>query len=156
MTHQLSQAPAFVRLSNPLASALLRVGMPMGPNTLVTIRGRTTGQARSMPLAVMEMDGRRWIIGAYGDVNWTRNLRTAGEAEIQVDGRNVRVRATELGPAAAQRFFTETLPGYVGRFSLAGRAFAKVFFRLAAPDIVRDPRGAAAAHPVFELQSAET
>ncbi len=155
MTHQLSQAPAFVRLSNPLANALLRVGMPMGPNTLVTIRGRTTGQPRSMPLSVMEMDGRRWIIGAYGDVNWTRNLRAAGEAEIQVGGRNVRVRATELGPAAAQRFFTGTLPGYVGRFSLAGRVFAKVFFRLAAPDIISDPRGAATAHPVFELQSAE-
>ncbi len=155
MTHQLSQAPAFVRLSNPLANALLRVGMPMGPNTLVTIRGRTTGQARSMPLAVMEMDGRRWIIGAYGDVNWTRNLRAAGEAEIQVRGQMVHVRASELGPADALRFFAETLPGYVRRLPLAGRIFAKVFFRLVAPDIVSDPRNAAATHPVFELQSVE-
>ncbi len=151
MTHQLSQAPAFVRLSNPLANALLRVGMPMGPNTLVTIRGRTTGEPRSMPLAVMETGGRRWIIGAYGDVNWTRNLRAAGEAEIQVRGQTLHVRATELGPAAAERFFAETLPGYVRRFPLAGRIFAKVFFRLAAPDIVRDPYGAATVHPVFEL-----
>ncbi len=155
MTHQLSQAPAFVRFSNPLANALLRVGMPMGPNTLVTIRGRTTGQPRSMPLAVTEMDGRRWIIGAYGDVQWTRNLRAAGEADIRVDGQMVHVRATELGPGEAEQFFSETLPGYVRRFPLAGRIFAKVFFRLAAPDIVADPRGAAARHPVFELQSAE-
>lgn len=152
MTNPLSQAPALVRLSNPLANALLRIGMPMGPNTLVTIRGRTTGQPRSMPLAVMEADGARWIIGAYGDVNWTRNLRAAGEAEVQVRGRTVRVTATELRGEAAERFFGETLPAYIGRFSAAGRLFARVFFRLVAPDITRDPRGAAAAHPVFELR----
>ncbi len=152
MTNPLSQAPALVRLSNPLTNALLRVGLPMGPNTLVTIRGRTTGQPRSMPLAVMEADGSRWIIGAYGDVNWTRNLRAAGKAEVQVDGRTVHVTATELRGEAAERFFCETLPRYIARFSAAGRLFARVFFRLVAPDITRDPGQAAVAHPVFELR----
>jgi deazaflavin-dependent oxidoreductase (nitroreductase family) len=149
---QLSQAPVLIRLSNPLANALLKVGMPMGPNALVTIRGRTSGRPISMPLAVMEIDGRRWIIGAYGEVNWTRNLRAAGEAEIQVQGRPVRVTATELRGEAADRFFLETLPSYIRRFPAAGRLFARVFFRLVAPEITTDPRRAAATHPVFELQ----
>ena len=150
----MAQAPSLIRLSNPLANRLLRLGMPMGPNTLVTIRGRKTGRPVSMPLAVMEMDGRRWIIGAYGDVQWTRNLRAAGEADVRHDGRTVHVRAIELDPGVAERFFAETLPAYVGRFSLAGRVFARVFFRILAPDIVRDPREAAIAHPVFELREA--
>ena len=150
----MAQAPSLIRLSNPLANRLLRLGMPMGPNTLVTIRGRKTGRPVSMPLAVMEMDGRRWIIGAYGDVQWTRNLRAAGEADVRLDDRTVHVRATELDWAAAERFFAETLPDYVGRFSLAGRVFARAFFRILAPDIVRDPREAAIAHPVFELREA--
>lgn len=153
MTHELTQAPALIRLSNPLANALLRGGMPMGPNTLVTIRGRTSGLPRSMPLAVMEADGRRWIIGAYGDVNWTRNLRAAGEADIQVHGESLHVTATELAGEAAERFFNETLPAYIRRFPAAGRLFARLFFRLVAPDITRDPVGAAARHPVFELQT---
>jgi deazaflavin-dependent oxidoreductase (nitroreductase family) len=156
MAHQISQAPALIRLSNPLANALLRLGLPMGPNTLVTIRGRTSGLPRSMPLAIMEMDGRRWIIGAYGDVNWTRNLRSAGEAEIEVHGRTVHLTAAELHGEAAERFFGETLPAYVRRFPAAGRLFARVFFRLVAPEITRDPRRAAATHPVFELQSPST
>ena len=148
----MSHAPAFVRLSNPLTNALLRVGLPMGPNTLVTIRGRTSGLPRSMPLAVMELDGRRWIIGAYGDVNWTRNLRAAGEAEIQVRGRTVHVTAIELQGEAAERFYGETVPAYLRRFSAAGRLFARLFFRIVAPDITSDPLGAAASHPVFELR----
>jgi deazaflavin-dependent oxidoreductase (nitroreductase family) len=151
MTHQLPQAPAVVRLSNRVANALLRIGIPMGPNTLVTIRGRTSGLPRSMPLAVMEMDGRRWIIGAYGDVQWTRNLRATKEADIEVGGTTVHVTATELEGAAADHFFVETLPAYVRRFSAAGQLFARVFFAIVAPDIARDPARAAATHPVFEL-----
>lgn len=154
MTHQLARVPTLIRRSNPLANALLKLGLPMGPNTLVTIRGRRSGRSRSMPLAVMAADGRRWIIGAYGDVNWTRNLRAAGEADIQVDGRSVHVTATELEGAAAVGFFQETLPAYLKRFPAPGRLFAKVFFRIVAPDITRDPRAAAVAHPVFELREA--
>lgn len=154
MTHQLATAPALIRLSNPLANALLRHGLPMGPNTLVTIRGRTTGIPRSMPLAIMEMDGRRWIIGAYGEVNWTRNLRAAGAAEIQVHGETLPVTATELDQEAAVRFFAETLPAYIRRFPAAGRLFAKVFFRIVGPEITRDPVAAAARHPIFELRPA--
>lgn len=147
----MAQAPTLIRLSNPLANRLLRLGMPMGPNSLVTIRGRSSGLPRSMPIAVMEMDGRRWVIGAYGDVQWTRNLRAAGEADIKLDGRTVHVRATELDPPAAERFFGETLPTYIRRFPAAGRLFARVFFRLVSPDITRDSHKAAATHPVFEL-----
>jgi deazaflavin-dependent oxidoreductase (nitroreductase family) len=154
MTHQLTRVPALIRLSNPLANALLRVGMPMGPNSLVTIRGRTSGRPISMPIAVMEMDDRRWVIGAYGDVQWTRNLRAAGEADVEVHGRTVHVAATELQGDEAEQFFGETLPTYVRRFPPAGRLFARVFFRIIDREITTDPRRAAAKHPVFELREA--
>ncbi|TAL05614.1 MAG: deazaflavin-dependent nitroreductase, partial [Chloroflexota bacterium] len=39
----MTQAPAFVRASNPLTRRMLRLGMPMGPNVLLTVRGRTSG-----------------------------------------------------------------------------------------------------------------
>jgi hypothetical protein len=38
---------------------------------------------RDLEDGVVEIDNRRWVIGSYGDVNWTRNLRKAGEATIQ-------------------------------------------------------------------------
>jgi deazaflavin-dependent oxidoreductase (nitroreductase family) len=152
--HQMTTAPAIVRASNPLTRRLLRLGLPMGPNVLMTVRGRTSGVARTAPVAIPEIDGRRYVIGAYGEVQWVRNLRAAGEADIDVHGRTEHVRAIELDRAAATDFFAGTLPGYVARLPLFGRLFAGVLFRLAAPEVLQDPERAAASRPVFELLAA--
>src|SRR5919107_4399524 len=109
------RAPWLVRASNPLTNRLMRLGMPMGPNVPLTVRGRTSGLPRTAPVAVVEFDGHRYVIGAYGDVQWVRNLRAAGEASIKVGGRDVAVNAVELDPAASQAFYAETLPAFIGR-----------------------------------------
>lgn len=145
------KAPWFVRGPDPLVRRLLGVGLPMGPNTLMTVRGRTSGLARTVPVAISQIDGRRYVIGAYGDVHWVRNLRAAGEAIVRRDGRDVRVTARELDPAAARAFFTDTIPGYIERFPWLGRAFLRGLFRLVAGDLLTDPERAAATRPVFEL-----
>ena len=150
-----ARAPGFVRVPDGLVQWLLRHGAPLGPNGLLTIRGRTTGQLRTAPIAITEVDGRRYVIGAYGDVNWTRNLRAAGEADVQLHGRSEHVRATELDPAAAEEFFGVTLRAYVARFPWLGRAFARVLFGIVGPEVLDDPKKAAATRPVFELTSAE-
>jgi deazaflavin-dependent oxidoreductase (nitroreductase family) len=150
----MNRAPRLIRLSNPLSRALLRLGMPMGPNTLLTVRGRTSGEPRSAAVAIMEMGGKRWIIGAYGAVQWVQNLRAAGEADVQLHGKPVHVRATELDRAAATKFFRETMPAYVAQFPRIGRAFAKVLFGSVAPEILSDPERAAETRPVFELHAA--
>jgi len=146
-----ARAPWFVRGPNPLVRWLLRLGLPMGPNTLMTVRGRTSGLPRTVPVAVSEIDGRRYVIGAYGDVHWVRNLRAAGAATVHLDGEDVRVHAIELDPAAARTFFAETIPGYIGRFPVLGRWFLRALFRLVAGDLLTDPDTAARTRPVFEL-----
>jgi deazaflavin-dependent oxidoreductase (nitroreductase family) len=150
------RSPWLVRASNPLTRRLLGVGVPMGPNGLLTVRGRTSGLPRTAPVAIAEIDGRRYVVGAYGNVHWVRNLRAAGEATVRVRGHNIRITATELNAAAARTFFAATLPGYVARLPRLGRAFVGILFRLAAPEILRDPAQAAAARPVFELHLADT
>jgi deazaflavin-dependent oxidoreductase (nitroreductase family) len=150
MTH----APALIRASNPLTTWLLRHGLPMGPNVVMTIRGRTSGVPRSAPVAIAEIEGCRYVIGAYGEVNWVRNLRAAGEADVRIRGRTEHVRAHELDQAAATTFFGETLPTYIRRFPWFGRAFARVLFGIAAPEVFDDPERAAATRPVFELERA--
>lgn len=52
-------------------------------------------------------------------------------------------------------FFGTTLPGYVARLPWFGRAFARVLFVVAAPEVVRDPMRAAATRPVFELRGSD-
>jgi deazaflavin-dependent oxidoreductase (nitroreductase family) len=123
----------------------------MGPNGLLTVRGRTSGQPRMAPVAMVEFDGRRYVIGAYGDVQWTRNLRAAGEADFRLHGRTDHVTALELDRAAATAFFRDTLPAFIARLPWFGRLFARVLFRIVGSELITDPDRAAATRPVFEL-----
>jgi deazaflavin-dependent oxidoreductase (nitroreductase family) len=139
--------PWIVRLVDPFVRRLLGAGFWMGPNTLLTVRGRKTGQPRSAGVAIVEIGGRRWITAAYGEVQWVRNLRAAGEGEIRVGGRSERMRAKELTPGEAAAFYRDTLKAYYKRLPLPGKWAASLF----AGDALRDPDAAALTHPVFEL-----
>ena len=150
----MTQAPALIRKSNPLTSRLLRAGMPMGPNLLLTVRGRTSGEPRTAPVAVVEVGGRRWVIGAYGDVQWTRNLRAAGEGDIEAHGGREHVTARELTREEGVAFFRDVLQPYVADLPLIGRLFGRLFFRFVGSEVLTDPERAAATRPVFELRSA--
>src|SRR2546421_7129475 len=79
--------PFLVPILNPVAHRLLRVGLPMGPNALLTVRGRKTGQPHTTPVALVEVNGRRWVQSPFGEVNWVRNLRAARGATITINCR---------------------------------------------------------------------
>jgi deazaflavin-dependent oxidoreductase (nitroreductase family) len=150
-----ASAPALVRRSNPLVRALLRRGVPMGPNTLLTVRGRRTGQPRTAPVAVAEIDDRRFVIGVYGEVHWVRNLRAAGEADVVAGGRTEHVMAVELDRAAATAFYRESVGSYVAQLPRFWRLVVPALMRLIdAGDVLSEPERAAAARPVFELYPA--
>ena len=145
-----ARAPRFVPVFNPVAARLLRLGRLMGPNALLTVRGRKSGEPRTTPVAVVEIKGRRWIVGTFGDVNWVRNLRAAGEGVITVGRRRESVRAVELTPEESASFFAGVLAPYASDGALK----RLVLRMLGASDIISDPRGAAAKRPVFELETA--
>jgi deazaflavin-dependent oxidoreductase (nitroreductase family) len=122
----------------------------MGPNTLLTVRGRKSGQARSAGVALVEIGGRRWVISAYGETQWVRNLRAAGEGEVLVRGRHEPVQAVELTQDEAVAFFRDVLQPYARSLPWLLRPVAWLFTR----DIFADPAGTAARRPVFELLKA--
>jgi deazaflavin-dependent oxidoreductase (nitroreductase family) len=138
--------PWYVPLFNPIAQFLLAAGVPMGPNVLVTIRGRKSGLPRTTPLTVVEMGGRRWLMAPYGEVNWVRNLRAAGCATITVGRRKEEVTAIELEPAQAVPFFRDVLGPRVRRTKVGSWIVLNI-------DKVNidNPAEAAQGRPVFEL-----
>jgi deazaflavin-dependent oxidoreductase (nitroreductase family) len=144
----MSRAPALVRLMDPLVRRLLRIGFPMGPNTLLTVRGRKSGQPRSAGVALVEIGGRRWVISAYGETHWVRNLRAAGQGELLVRGRQEPVEAAELTQDEAVAFFRDVVQPYVRRLPWPLRPVGWLFTR----DIFADPAGTATKRPVFELR----
>ena len=140
------RAPRYLTALGPLAKPLLAAGVPMGFNGLITIRGRKTGLPRTTPVAIIEASGRRWVWCPWGDVQWVRNLRAAGEATITVRGRKEVVHATELDRAQRVAFFRDTLAP-VAR----GIPFGFTFIRLADGVDLNRPVDAAEGRRVFEL-----
>ena len=151
MTH----APAVVRLPGPIVRRLLGAGFPMGPNIVLTVPGRTSGQPRSAPVAMVGVGGRRWIVGTFGhDLHWVKNLRAAGEADISFGGRTEHVDVIELSRDEAEHFFRDTLAACIRELHLQWRFFTRIFLRIAAPVTLNDPAAAAITKPVFELRRA--
>jgi len=146
MTQQL-QPPRGISVFNALAKPLLAAGIPMGFNGLLTVPGRKTGQPRTTPVAIIEVDGRRWIWCPWGERHWVRNLRAAGRATIEVRRQTVQVTARELDPAERLVFFRDVLRP-LARSMRGGMWFIRTFDGVD----LDDPAAAAANRPVFELR----
>lgn len=145
-TSSTPSAPWWVRVFNPLARFLLRAGVPLGPNGLITIRGRTSGLPRTNPIAIVEFSGRRWVWAPWGEVHWVRNLRAAGRATITKHGRTEEVRAVELDGEERVRFFRDDLGGLARSIP-----FGLWFIRTVDGVDLNDPEAAAVGRRVFEL-----
>jgi deazaflavin-dependent oxidoreductase (nitroreductase family) len=149
-TSRTAGAPLWVTIFTPLAKFLMKAGIPLGPNGLVTIRGRKSGVPRTNPVAVIEYSGRRWIWAPWGEVNWVRNLRAAGEATISKHGKTDQVSASELTAEERIGFFRDDLGGLARSIPFGVR-----FIRAVDGVDLNEPEGAAVGRPVFELHPQE-
>ena len=148
-TSPADHAPRHVSLFNPLTRFLLRSGVPLGFNGLLTIRGRTSGQPRETPIAIIEHDGRRWVWSPWGDTNWVRNLRAAGRATVTVRKAAAEMTATELGATERVAFFRDVLAPVARTIP-----FGFAFIRIVDGVDLNDPVRAAEGRRVFELRPA--
>jgi deazaflavin-dependent oxidoreductase (nitroreductase family) len=142
------QAPLFVRLGNVLTTTLLRagfklVGLGNYPMYLLTVRGRTSGQPRTVSIAIIERNGKRYLGAPFGVVAWVRNLRAAGEATLTRGRRSETVNAIELPPREAALVLQEEIKG--------GNPFAR-YFGVTAESSLEDFERATISHPLFLLE----
>jgi deazaflavin-dependent oxidoreductase (nitroreductase family) len=144
-------APRWVTMFTPIAKRLLGAGLPLGPNALITVRGRKSGEPRTTPLAIIDVHGRRWIWSPWGNVQWVRNLRAAGRATVSVRGRAEEVTATELDPTQRLGFFRDVLAPLARSIP-----FGVTFIRVVDSVDVNDPAAAADGRAVFELRPASS
>lgn len=145
------RVPSIVRLLNPVIRRLLGVGLPFGPNVLLTVRGRSSGRAHTFPVAIIELDGRRYVQSPFGEVNWVRNLRVAGEAILHRGDEQETVDAVEVAPEDGGPILRDAFARYLESRLLAP-AMARFFGvrRNSAPEEFVE---VARAHPMFELCS---
>jgi deazaflavin-dependent oxidoreductase (nitroreductase family) len=113
------------------------------PMYLFTVRGRTSGQARTVALAMIERNGKRYVGSVYGIVDWVRNLRAAGEATLTRGRRAETVTARELPPGEAARVLRTDVKG--------GNPFARGY-GVTVDSSFEEFERAVASHPLFVLE----
>jgi deazaflavin-dependent oxidoreductase (nitroreductase family) len=140
---QTYRAPLFVRIGNMFATPLLRAGVKISINALLTVRGRKSGQPRTTPLAVVELNGQRYLIAAFGIADWVRNLRAAGAATLTRGRRSEAITVVELPPAEAALILKACLAGSPG--------FVRPYFDATPESSLEEFEREAVRHPVFRV-----
>lgn len=108
------RAPARTKLLNPITTTLLRLGVRPDPRmALLTIQGRKTGLDRTVPIGVFERAGRKYIVAAFGEVNWVLNLRAVGAVTLTQGKRKARCAAEQVQGEEAALVLRECLAAYL-------------------------------------------
>jgi deazaflavin-dependent oxidoreductase (nitroreductase family) len=99
--------------------ALLRRGLKVGSQHLLSVPGRRTGVQRSTPVSIVTLANSRYIVAAFAEADWVKNARAAGAGSIARGKQVEAVRLVEL-PASERdpvlRAFLEQVPGGVRFF----------------------------------------
>ncbi len=93
------QLTSIRRLINVLITGAIRLGIGLPGTYLLTTRGRKTGNSYATPVALVERNGERWLVAPYGEVNWVRNARAAGNVALTRKGRTETMRIQQVGAA---------------------------------------------------------
>lgn len=136
------------RVENALITTLLRAGVKMGTTSLLTVRGRTSGQPHTVPVVLVEQDAQRWLVAPYGVVQWVRNIRAAGTATLTRGRHSETISVTELPAQEAAPILKEYLlhvSGGVRSYFDAKRDAPPEAFEREAPR-----------HPVFQITTMES
>jgi deazaflavin-dependent oxidoreductase (nitroreductase family) len=111
--------------------------MRTGVTPTLAVRGRRSGQWRTVPVNVLEHDGARYLVAPRGNTEWVRNLRVAGTGELRRRGKADPFRAIEIPDDEKPPL----IQAYLARW---GSQVKSQF------DALPDP----ADHPVFRLEAA--
>jgi len=136
------------RMAAALTSTLLRAGVKLGTMSLLTVRGRKSGQPHTVLVLLVEQDGERFLVAPYGVVQWVRNLRAAGRATLTRGRRSeiISVReleAREAAPVLKQYLLLPVSAGVRSYFDATKDSPLEAFER------------EAARHPVFQITTVE-
>ena len=133
---------------NRLVSWSTRAGVSVWGSRVLVVRGRESGQPRRVPVNLLTVDGREYLVSARGEGQWVRNVRAAnGECVLELGRKSQPRHAAELTDDDK----VPILRAYLRRW----KAEVGVFFDGVGPDSSDDEiRAVAHKHPAFLLDAA--
>ena len=121
--------------------AFLRRGLAVGSQHLLSVRGCKSGAIRTTPVSLVTLDGDRYVVAAFADADWVKNVRAAGAGSLSRGRDQEAVGLVEL---------SEDERGPVLRAFLAQVRGGVRFFDSADPDAVVASAGR---YPVFRVDA---
>lgn len=133
---------------NRSVARLTRMGVSVWGSRVLEVPGRRSGLPRRVPVNLLELEGRSYLVSARGEGEWVRNVRAAGgRLDLLLGRRRESHVAVEVPPAER----VEVLRAYLRRWKAEVGAF---FDGVDADSPDEDLAAIAHRHPVFELRPA--
>jgi deazaflavin-dependent oxidoreductase (nitroreductase family) len=133
---------------NRAVAALTRAGVSVWGSRVLEVPGRHSGEPRRVPVNLLTLDGRHYLVSARGHGQWVRNVRANdGRLDLLLGRRRTHHVATELADADK----TDVLRAYLRRW----KAEVGTFFEgVDANSSDEELQAIAHKHPAFELADA--
>jgi deazaflavin-dependent oxidoreductase (nitroreductase family) len=133
----------FTQLMNRTFSIFASIGWTPKQMITLEVRGRKSGEPRSVVVNSIEVDGQKYLVAARGETEWVRNARAAGGEAVIRHGKRTRIRLEEIpvserGPII-QAYLPKNAMATKKHFGVEPGAPLEDFQRIA-PD-----------HPVFRI-----
>jgi deazaflavin-dependent oxidoreductase (nitroreductase family) len=131
---------------NRAIAGLMALGISVAGSRVLEVKGRKSGEWRSTPVNLLEVDGERYLVAPRGHTQWVRNIRVAGGGRLRLGRKTEEFRATEVQLDRA----VPVLRAYLEKWKWEVGAF----FDGVGPDSTdAELLAIASDHPVFHIDS---
>jgi deazaflavin-dependent oxidoreductase (nitroreductase family) len=129
---------------NPFVALLTRLGISVYGSRVLAVRGRSSGEWRTIPVNLLVHDHARYLVAPRGVTQWVRNIRASGAGELRVGRRSEPIRVAEVSDDEKPA----VLRAYLHRWKFEVGAF----FQGVGPDAPeQELRRIAPDYPVFRI-----
>ena len=131
---------------NPAVAALTRMGVSVWGSRLLRVRGRKSGEIRTVPVNLLTYENARYLVAPRGETQWVRNLRAA-------DGNGELALGKKIEPFHAVELSDDEKPPLLRAYLKRWKAEVGVFFDgVSADSPESEITRIAPQHPVFRLE----
>lgn len=133
------------RIANKLLIGLTRLGVSVKGSRVLETTGRKSGLPRRVPVNLLEIDGRSYLVAPRGETEWVRNVRAdQGRLTLLLGSKRAEFTGSEIKDEDKVPLIRE----YLRRW----KSEVGIFFEGVGPDSPdADIAGIAGRHPVFRL-----
>lgn len=94
---------------NRIVAVLTRCGISVYGSRILAVRGRNSGEWRTVPINLLTYQGQRYLVAPRGVTQWVRNIRSGGEGQLRLGNRRETIRVRELADAEKPAVLREYL-----------------------------------------------